>query len=81
MFSVYIIYSPSLDKYYIGYTSDITKRMQEHNTGVSTFTSRASDWQIKYLESYPTREDARKREQFIKAKKSRKYLIWLIEQG
>ena len=32
MFYIYILYSESFDKYYVGYTSDITRRLEEHNT-------------------------------------------------
>ncbi len=62
----------------MGYTSDIDKRMEEHNTGQSSYTSKASDWELKYSQSYPTREQAHARELEIKRKKSRKYIEWLI---
>jgi len=67
-----------LDKYYIGYTTDLTKRLDEHNAGVSVYVSKASDWVLKYQESFPERELAMKREKEIKNKKSRKYIDWLI---
>jgi putative endonuclease len=76
-FCVYIIYSPSLDKYYIGYTSDIEKRLQEHNSGISSFTAKANDWVLKYKEEFPDRISAITREKEIKTKKSRKYIEWL----
>ena len=74
MFYFYIIYSIKLDRYYLGYTSDIEKRIVEHNTGISSFTSKANDWKILYTESYQTRESAHKRELEVKRKKSRKYI-------
>ena len=78
MYSVYIIYSSILDKYYTGYTDDIIIRLEQHNSGISTFTAKASDWQLRYMEQFKTREDAMKREKEIKNKKSRKYIEWLI---
>ena len=75
---VYIIYSPGLDKYYVGYTIDLGKRLHEHNCGISKFTSKSKDWEIKYTEIFPDRESAMKREKEIKNKKSRKYIEWLI---
>ena len=77
-FFVYIIYSPLLDKFYVGYTSDLEKRLQDHNTGISDFTSKSSDWEIKYMESFPDRQLAMKREKEIKKKKSRRYIEWII---
>ena len=81
IFFVYIIYSSSLDKYYIGYTTDLTKRLYEHNTGISAYTSKAADWVLKYQESFQEREMAMKREKEIKNKKSRKYIGWLISSA
>ena len=80
-FFVYIIYSSSLDKYYVGYTFDLKKRLLEHNDGISDFTSKASDWLLKYSEPYSSRELAIKREKEIKKKKSRKYVEWLINSS
>jgi putative endonuclease len=77
---VYIIYSSSLNKFYIGYTSDLEVRIGEHNNGISHYTSKVSDWTIKYYEVYPSRELAMSREKEIKKKKSRKYIEWLINQ-
>ncbi len=77
-FFVYIIYSHSLDKFYIGYTIDVDKRLNEHNSGISTFTSHAKDWITKWVKAFDTREEAMSEERRIKKKKSRKYIEWLI---
>jgi putative endonuclease len=77
-FQVYIIYSATLDKYYVGQTENVKQRLEQHNSGVSKFTSSAKDWEIKYLEAFGSREAALKREKEIKNKKSRKYIQWLI---
>ena len=79
-FYVYIIYSAKLDKYYVGQTDCIETRMAQHNSGVSVFTSKASDWELKYQEYFSTRALASLREREIKKKKSRKYIAWLISE-
>ena len=81
MFFVYIIYSLSLDKYYVGYTTDIEKRLTEHNTGISVFTSKAMDWKVKWSKTFESRYDAMNEEKRIKAKKNRKYIEWLISSS
>jgi putative endonuclease len=81
MYSVYIIYSQKLDKYYVGHTSDIEKRLIDHNTGVSTYTSKSSDWVLKYTKQFENRALAKEEEMRIKKKKSRKYIVWLIESN
>jgi putative endonuclease len=77
-YSCYILYSKKLDRYYLGHTDDITRRLQDHNAGISSFTSKADDWIVVYVEAFENREQARKREFELKKKKSRKYLEWLI---
>jgi len=82
MFYVYIIYSQKLDKFYIGYTSNIQMRIhQYHNQGRSKFTSRGIPWEFSYSESFETEIEAVQREKQIKRMKSRKYIISLIEQS
>ena len=80
-YTVYIIYSSTLDKYYTGYTENVLLRLEQHNSAISTFTAKASDWQLKYSEVFPTRETAMKREKEIKNKKSRKYIEWLVNSA
>jgi putative endonuclease len=59
----------------------LVKRLCEHNNGISTFTSKASDWVLKYQQWFPERELAMKQEKEIKNKKSRKYIEWLINSA
>jgi predicted GIY-YIG superfamily endonuclease len=77
-FTCYIIYSEKLDRYYVGHTDSITDRLKEHNSGISKYTAKASDWVIAHTEHYEHSAAARHREFEIKRKKSRKYITWLI---
>ncbi len=77
---LYIIYSEILNRYYIGYTQDLEKRLLQHNNGDSKYTSKANDWKLKYQEPFETRSLCMKREKQIKNKKSRKYIEWLIKK-
>ena len=70
-----------MNKYYIGYTSDLEKRLSDHNTGISVYTSKAKDWKLKWAKRFNSREDAMNEEKKIKAKKSRKFVEWLINSG
>lgn len=80
MWTVYIIYSGKLDRYYTGYTEDIQKRLTRHNDGWGNYTSKANDWVLVYSEIYTTKSDALKRERDIKSRKSRKYIEDLIHK-
>jgi putative endonuclease len=81
-FFVYILHSKTVDKYYIGHTNDIQRRLLEHNDPLannSKFCGKNGPWQLVYLESnFPTRSDAALREKQMKAWKSRKKIVSLI---
>ena len=76
---VYILYSEKLNKFYVGVSSDIDRRLAEHNSGKSKFTSRGTPWKLMYSEVFPTLNEAKKRELEIKKRKSRIYIQELIE--
>ncbi|GAA3753325.1 MULTISPECIES: GIY-YIG nuclease family protein [Flavobacterium] len=78
MFYIYIIYSKTLDKYYVGSCQNIEQRLQDHLNSRSKFTKVAKDWELKYSETFFTRSEAYKRELQIKKMKSRKYIENLI---
>ena len=66
MFYVYLIRSNQLDQYYIGQTNDLRRRIDEHKTGMSKYTSRTDDWMLVYYEAYTSRSLAMKREKRLK---------------
>ena len=76
-FFCYILYSKSINRYYVGYTSDIEERIKLHNTGHfggKSFTHKASDWEIFLLIACDSIEKAVFFESTIKRMKSRKYI-------
>ena len=49
MFTVYILFSEQLQKYYIGYTSkNVQDRLKEHLYNHKGFTAKAKDWSVIY---------------------------------
>jgi putative endonuclease len=78
---VYILFSPKLDKYYVGSCTSLERRLYEHNIGHSKFTSLGIPWELKYFEEYLTLPEARQRERKIKSLKSKKYIEKLIAEG
>jgi len=77
---VYIIKSLKDNSYYIGHTSDLNKRIAEHNRGKSKYTKAKKPWYIIHSEMYDTRKDAMQRESEIKKQKSRIYIEKLIRK-
>ena len=45
-FTVYILFSPGSNRYYIGQTQDITERLQRHNAGREKATAPYIPWSI-----------------------------------
>lgn len=74
-FYTYVLYSKFYNKIYIGQSSDLEKRLEEHNLGLSTYTKRYIPWEIIYTESHRTRSDALTREKQLKSQKGREF-IW-----
>ncbi len=77
----YILYSKTLDKFYIGSTStSLASRLQKHLNNHSGYTSRAKDWEIVYFEEFNEKKFAIERELQIKNWKSRKHIVHVIDQ-
>ena len=76
---VYILYSPSFDKYYIGQTNNFENRLIQHNSGYEKSTSPYKPWILKCLLQKATRIEAMQLEKKIK-NLNRIKLIHFIEK-
>jgi putative endonuclease len=79
MFYVYTLYNKEFDKYYIGQTSDLEKRISRHNRGGVKSTKPYRPWEIVYTEEYSTRSESMAREKELKSWKSKIKLAELVE--
>ena len=52
MSCVYIIYSKTIDKYYVGQTDNLERRLIQHNSGYSKSTKSGSPWELKHVERF-----------------------------
>lgn len=66
MFYVYLIKSKRDNNLYTGYTSDLVRRMKEHNNKNSFSTRSRGPFELVYYEAYKAKEDARHREYNLK---------------
>lgn len=66
MFYVYILKSKKDNKFYIGSTNDLQRRLNEHNMGLIFSTKARIPFEIVYYEAYKSERDARKREHNLK---------------
>jgi len=84
MYYIYILYSESADKYYIGYTQFPTERLLKHNEqeDFNTFTRKFRPWKMVALfEASSDKTTALTLERYIKKQKSRKFLEKLSDEN
>ena len=72
---VYIIYSESINRYYVGQTNDLSKRLKVHNSGGKKFTSRGIPWELKKYYNCNSRSEAVQLERKIKKRGIKRYLL------
>jgi putative endonuclease len=64
---------------YVGWTTDLERRLSEHNSGTGAKSTRGRNWILLYAERYGNRKDAMSREwQLKKNRKIRKELTETI---
>ena len=72
MWYVYVLYSMSAQKSYVGYTNDIERSIFEHNVSkIRGFTSRYRPWTLIHTESYSDKGSAIAREKYLKTGRGR----------
>ena len=73
---LYILFSDSKDKFYIGQTADVDFRLNLHNSHAfeKSFTKIASDWVIVLNYECDSKYEAIYLETFIKKMKSKKFI-------
>ncbi len=79
MFYTYILQSQKDSSFYIGYSSNIQNRLFKHNNAKSGYTSTKKPWILVYFEEFETKTEAIKRENEIKKKKSKDFILNLIQ--
>ena len=79
-FYVYVLGSKKngLKKTYVGWSINLNKRLNQHNSGNGAKSTRGRTWKIIYKEKFFTKIDAMSREYYLK--KNRKFRKKLISR-
>jgi len=73
--TVYILYSNSINRYYIGFTQDLDLRIEFHKNAESRkFTAKAKDWELFFKINCKTKTQGLAIEKHIKKMKSKTYI-------
>lgn len=74
MFYVCIFQSLKDKKFYIGYSSDLRQRIDNHTRGIVASTKHRRPMILIYYEAYGAEKDARVREIFLKTGQGREFI-------
>jgi len=61
-------------KRYIGFTTNLKKRIEEHQKGLSFSTKPRLPMKLIYFEACTNKEDAQRREEYLKTTRGRRFL-------
>lgn len=71
---IYVLESQKDSKWYTGYTSDLRKRLSEHQNGYTDSTRHRGPWKLIYYEASLSIEDAIAREKYLKSGMGKRYI-------
>lgn len=77
-YSVYILFSEKDSLLYIGFTSNLEKRIERHNGGESGSTAYRRPLRLIFCEFYLFEEDAKKREMYFKTTMGKKAIKLML---
>ncbi|MBI4394778.1 MAG: GIY-YIG nuclease family protein [Candidatus Omnitrophica bacterium] len=63
---VYLLRSVKTGRFYLGWTTDLNRRFQEHNLGKSSYTRSRGPWELINYELYQSVQSAKNRERALK---------------
>jgi len=70
----YVLISEKDNNLYTGYTSDLRKRVEEHNKGLVVSTKNRRPLRLIYFEGCLNQQDATRREKYLKSGNGKIYL-------
>ncbi|MFC1709327.1 GIY-YIG nuclease family protein [Candidatus Omnitrophota bacterium] len=74
MYYVYVLQSKKDKDFYTGFTSDLNRRIEEHNKGHQVSTKHRVPLELIYYEWCLSKEDVLSREKYLKSGRGKKYL-------
>ena len=74
MFYTYVLLSEKDRKFYVGYTNNLARRIEEHNKGLVPSTSKRRPLMLIYYEACLNEYDATGREKYFKTGFGRRFI-------
>ncbi len=80
MFTVYVLRSFRDNSLYVGYTTNMSQRLDTHNKGSVTSTRNKRPWRLIFAESYLSQDDALRREKYLKTTQGKNALKHMLRE-
>jgi putative endonuclease len=74
MFTVYILFSQTIQKYYTGQTQNLKNRIAEHNAGETKSIKNGIPWEVFFTKEVQTRKEAVALEKKIKRRGAKRFI-------
>lgn len=74
MIYVYVIQSEKDKRFYVGMSENVEIRLNQHNSGKTKSTKGYKPWKLLFFEEFETRQEARKREKYLKSGIGKEYI-------
>ncbi|NND16799.1 MAG: GIY-YIG nuclease family protein [Eudoraea sp.] len=78
-YSTYVLYSRIIKKFYVGYTGNLPKRMEQYNMGQAGFTSVGAPWKVIWFKEFNSKLEAINLEQKLKNLTRRRKVKFMLK--
>ena len=76
---VYVLLSKRDHQFYIGFTNNVERRLNEHNAGKNVSTAKRRPLELVYYEAHRSKADALRRESYFKTSKGKTTLKVILK--
>ena len=80
MYTVYVLYSNSINKHYTGFTTNLENRLLSHNELGKEWTSKYRPWNLIYTKSFEEKKEALQYERWLKSGVGREFIKSIKKQ-
>ncbi len=77
---VYVLFNPTKNFIYIGYSENLKKRFTSHNKGENKSTKTYIPLELIHYEAYRSMKDAKRREFYLKSNKGKTTLKTMLKE-
>jgi len=81
MHYVYVLWNQVRCEFYVGFTSDLKRRLAEHMSDKVHTTKRYESLRLIFYEAFSSKSDAIRREQYLKTSKGKKTLRLMLRES